>query len=140
MATRVLGRRFPIPVTLTQSGDSMKLAVYESSLTFERDSLVTVALNRLIALAQASVALIVFLFTAIFFFIIFGAFFGENKDASPDRRYTKKSGGRLKGGGTVGTLLGGGLLALAVPIAIYFFVLDSLGISGPVDYMSFFLF
>lgn len=131
---------FPIPVTLTQSGDSMKLAVFESSLTFERDSLVTLVLNRLIALAQTSVALIVFLFTAIFFFIIFGAFFGKIKDASPDRRYTKKPGGGLKGGGTIGTLLGGGLLALAVPIAIYFFVLDYLGISGPVAYMSFFLF
>ena len=130
----------PIPVTLTQSGDSMKLAVYGSSLSFERDSLVTVALNRLIALAQASVALILMLLTAAFFFIIFGLFLGEIKDASPDRRYTKKPGGRLKGGGTVGTLLGGGLLALAIPIVIYYFVLGELGISGPIDYMSFFLF
>jgi hypothetical protein len=131
---------FPIPTILTQSKDLMTLNVDGSPLTFERDGLMNVLINRLVAMGQASVALLILILGAFFFFWILREFLRNVANASPDRRHTKKKGGRLKGGGTVGTLIGGGLFALAIPIVAYKFFLDWLQISGPGAYMSFFLF
>jgi len=130
---------FPIPAILTQSGDVMTLNINGSPLTFERDGLINVLINRLVALGQASIALIIFILGAFFFFWILKEFLGKVSNASPDRRYTKKPG-RLKGGGDVGGLIFGGLFALAIPIVAYIFILNWLQISGPVAYMRFFLF
>lgn len=130
---------FPIPAVLTQTGDLMILNIDGSPLTFERDNLMNVLINRLVALMQGGVALVIFILGAFFFFLILTEFLRKVGNASPDRRYTKK-GGRLKGGGDFGGLIFGGLLALAIPIVAYVFVLDLLQISGPGAYMSFFLF
>lgn len=130
---------FPIPAVLTQTGDLMTLNIDGSPLTFERDNLMNVLINRLVALMQGGVALVIFILGAFFFFLILTEFLRKVGNASPDRRYTKK-GGRLKGGGDFGGLIFGGLLALAIPIVAYVFVLALLQISGPGAYMSFFLF
>ena len=50
---------FPIPAILTQSGNVMTLNVDGSPLIFERDDLMNVLINRLVALGQASIALII---------------------------------------------------------------------------------
>ena len=130
---------FPIPAVLTQSGDLMTLNIDGSPLTFERDDLMNVLFNRLVALVQGSVALVIFILGAFFFFLILTEFFRKVGNASVDRRYTK-GGGRLKGGGSVEGLIFGGLFALAIPIVAYAFVLNWLQISGPGAYLSFFLF
>lgn len=131
---------FPIPTVLTQSGDLLTLNIDGSPLTFERDDLMNVLINRLVALGQASIALIIFILGAFFFFWILREFLRKVGNASPDRRYTKKRGGRLKGGGDIDGLILGGLFALAIPFVAYAFILNWLQISGPGAYMSFFLF
>jgi len=130
---------FPIPAILTQSGNVMTLNVDGSPLIFERDGLMNVLINRLVALGQASIALIIFILGAFFFFWILREFLRKVGNASPDRRYTKKPG-RLKGGGDVDGLIFGGLFALAIPFVAYIFILNWLQISGPGAYLSFFLF
>lgn len=130
---------FPIPAILTQSGNVMTLNVDGSPLIFERDDLMNVLINRLVALGQASIALIIFILGAFFFFWILREFLRKVGNASPDRRYTKKPG-RLKGGGDVDGLIFGGLFALAIPFVAYIFILNWLQISGPGAYMGFFLF
>lgn len=130
---------FPIPAILTQSGNVMTLNVDGSPLIFERDDLMNVLINRLVALGQASIALIIFILGAFFFFWILREFLRKVGNASPDRRYTKKPG-RLKGGGDIDGLIFGGLFALAIPFVAYIFILNWLQISGPGAYMSFFLF
>ena len=131
---------FPIPTVLTQSADLLTLNIDGSPLTFERDDLMNVLINRLVALGQASIALIIFILGAFLFFSILREFLRKVGNASPDRRYTKKAGGRLKGGGSIGDLLGWGLVGLAIPFVAYTFILNWLQISGPGAYMSFFLF
>jgi|GEM_PF-3389649 len=83
---------FPIPAILTQSGNVMTLNVDGSPLIFERDDLMNVLINRLVALGQASIALIIFILGAFFFFWILREFLRKVGNASPDRRYTKKPG------------------------------------------------
>ena len=92
MGEESIREEFPIPAILTQSGNVMTLNVDGSPLIFERDDLMNVLINRLVALGQASIALIIFILGAFFFFWILREFLRKVGNASPDRRYTKKPG------------------------------------------------
>lgn len=132
---------FPIPVVLSQIGKSLILDVDGSSLRFERDNLIDVAISRLFALGQGFVSLVLFLVGAFFVIVIFGGWLAglSSVKFKVDRRYTKQ--GVIRGGGDrLLFVLFLGVVAIAIPIAAYALILEWLQISGPGAYFSFFFF
>lgn len=142
VAEESVREEIPIPAVLTQSGKSLILNVNGSSLRFERDNLIDVAINRLFALGQLAVSLVLSLVLVFLIVLIFRAWIPalKNVEIKHDRRYTKNKRNAPMAEGPFIVLLFVGAAAIGITFFVYFSILGWLQISSPVEYFSFFFF